>query len=254
MGLRLGIDIACRAAHQASLADMRGEFLWSGHSFRTTARGPDALWSSLPPDTDPSTVTVVMEPTRNAWVALAVWFRRRGARASSSCHRNARPTCAPTTPSTPRATGSTPVSLPACLCSIPTASTRSAALDRVMRCAVRRSSTPRWSSAAASRSCGWMPSSRSSDRAGTRPWAATSPTRPRCASWRRAMPIRTRSGAWGGRGSPGSSPVTHEGRGARPRPTSSWQQPSRRTHSGPANWTTRTSPRTSPSRPVSRWP
>ncbi len=79
MGLRLGIDIACRAAHQASLADARGEFLWSGHPFRTTARDLDALWSSLPPDTDPSTVTVVMEPTRNAWVALAAWFRRRGA-------------------------------------------------------------------------------------------------------------------------------------------------------------------------------
>lgn len=33
----------------------------------------------LPPDTDPSGLTVVMEPTRNAWVPLAAWFRRRGA-------------------------------------------------------------------------------------------------------------------------------------------------------------------------------
>ena len=34
----------------------------------------------LPPGTDPADVTVVMEPTRNAWVALAAWFRRQGAR------------------------------------------------------------------------------------------------------------------------------------------------------------------------------
>lgn len=79
MELRLGIDIACRAAHQASLADARGEFVWSGRSFRTTARDLDGLWSELPPGTDPSEVTVVMEPTRNAWVALAAWFRRHGA-------------------------------------------------------------------------------------------------------------------------------------------------------------------------------
>ena len=26
-----------------------------------------------------SSLTVVMEPTRNAWVPLAAWFRRRGA-------------------------------------------------------------------------------------------------------------------------------------------------------------------------------
>jgi transposase len=29
---------------------------------------------------DPAEVLVVMEPTRNAWVPLAAWFRRRGAR------------------------------------------------------------------------------------------------------------------------------------------------------------------------------
>ncbi len=79
MKLRLGIDIACRAAHQASLADERGEFVWSGRSFRTTARDLDDLWSRLPAGTAPAELTVVMEPTRNAWVALAGWFRRRGA-------------------------------------------------------------------------------------------------------------------------------------------------------------------------------
>lgn len=79
MHLRLGIDIACRAAHQASLADERGEFLWSGRSFRTRPSELESLWSMLPTGADHADVTVVMEPTRNAWVALAAWFRRRGA-------------------------------------------------------------------------------------------------------------------------------------------------------------------------------
>ncbi len=79
MGLRLGIDVACRAAHQASLADEQGEFAWSGHAFRTRAPDLELLWARLPIGTDPADVTVVMEPTRNAWVALAAWFRRQGA-------------------------------------------------------------------------------------------------------------------------------------------------------------------------------
>ena len=75
MILRLGIDIAVRAPHQASLADERGEVLWSGHRFRTTAADLERLWRRLPVDHDPGDVTVVMEPTRNAWVPLAAWFR-----------------------------------------------------------------------------------------------------------------------------------------------------------------------------------
>lgn len=75
----LGVDIACRAVHQASLADERGEFVWSGRRFRTSAKDLEALWAMLPAGVDPSAVTVVMEPTRNAWVPLAAWFRRQGA-------------------------------------------------------------------------------------------------------------------------------------------------------------------------------
>jgi transposase len=75
----LGIDIACRAAHQATLADARGEFIWSAHRFRTSAAELEELWARLPPGTSPAEVTVVLEPTRNAWVPLAAWFRRRGA-------------------------------------------------------------------------------------------------------------------------------------------------------------------------------
>lgn len=47
-----------------------------GHRFRTDPDELDKLWARLPEAVD---VTVVMEPTRNAWVALAAWFRRRGA-------------------------------------------------------------------------------------------------------------------------------------------------------------------------------
>lgn len=80
MQLRLGIDIACRAPHQASLADGSGQFIFAGHRFRTIVGELEKLWSMLPTETNASEVTVIMEPTRNAWVALAAWFRRRGAR------------------------------------------------------------------------------------------------------------------------------------------------------------------------------
>jgi transposase len=74
--LILGIDVACRAAHQATLTDERGEFVWSARKFRTTTQDLESLWSSLPGDGE---LTVVMEPTRNAWVPLASWFQLRGA-------------------------------------------------------------------------------------------------------------------------------------------------------------------------------
>jgi transposase len=79
VALRLGIDVACRAAHQASLADERGVFAWSGHRFHTTPDELERLWSKLPVGTIAAEVLVIMEPTRNAWVPLAAWFRRRGA-------------------------------------------------------------------------------------------------------------------------------------------------------------------------------
>lgn len=75
--IRLGIDIACRVTHQASCADEAGTLLWSGHRLRTDAGELEALWAKLPAAA--AEVMVVMEPTRNAWVPLAAWFRRRGA-------------------------------------------------------------------------------------------------------------------------------------------------------------------------------
>jgi transposase len=75
--VRVGIDIACRAAHRAACADQTGTIVWSGHQFRRRAEELEALWARLPGDA--TEVLVVMEPTRNAWVPLAAWFRRRGA-------------------------------------------------------------------------------------------------------------------------------------------------------------------------------
>jgi transposase len=77
MKIRLGIDVACRAAHQASCADEHGQMLFVGHRFHTDAGELEDLWNRLPQDSDE--VMVVREPTRDAWVALAAWFRRRGA-------------------------------------------------------------------------------------------------------------------------------------------------------------------------------
>lgn len=73
----LGIDVACRADHRASLADDRGEFVFSAWRFRTTPVDLERLWTKLPEGAE---VTVIMEPTRNAWVPLAAWLRARGAK------------------------------------------------------------------------------------------------------------------------------------------------------------------------------
>jgi transposase len=74
--VRLGIDVACRADHQASLTGADGEFLWSGWRFRTTPVDLEALWDRIPAG---AAVQVILEPTRNAWVPLAAWLAARGA-------------------------------------------------------------------------------------------------------------------------------------------------------------------------------
>lgn len=77
MKIRIGIDIACRAQHQAACADETGKILWGGYRFRTSAVDLEELWERIPQAEE---VMVVMEPTRNAWVPVAAWFRRRGAK------------------------------------------------------------------------------------------------------------------------------------------------------------------------------
>jgi transposase len=76
--LTLGIDVACRAAHQAALA-RDGAMVWKGRKFWTRPEDLERIWSALD-CVDPAELTVVLEPTRNAWIVVAEWFRRRGAR------------------------------------------------------------------------------------------------------------------------------------------------------------------------------
>lgn len=78
MALTLGIDVACRAAHQATLA-RDGKTVWRGRKFWTRPGDLGRLWDDLDLE-DPGELTVVLEPTRNAWIVVAEWFRRRGAR------------------------------------------------------------------------------------------------------------------------------------------------------------------------------
>jgi hypothetical protein len=77
LALRIGIDIACRASHRAACADSTGQLLWRNVRFQTRIADLEALWARIPEGEDD--ITVVMEPTRNAWVPLAAWFRRHGA-------------------------------------------------------------------------------------------------------------------------------------------------------------------------------
>lgn len=78
MSMTLGIDVACRAEHQATLV-IDGRPVWRGRKFLTRTTDLDRLWADLDLS-DPSDLSVVLEPTRNAWLVLAQWFRRRGAR------------------------------------------------------------------------------------------------------------------------------------------------------------------------------
>ena len=78
MAMTLGIDVACRAEHQATFA-VDGLPLWRGRKFLTRTSDLERLWVDLDV-ADPVELTVVLEPTRNAWLVLAQWFRRRGAR------------------------------------------------------------------------------------------------------------------------------------------------------------------------------
>ena len=75
--LMLGIDLACRAEHRASLADEAGKLLWQSRAFHSTRAELDALADSIGPNDG---LTVVLEPTRNAWVPVAAYFMARGAK------------------------------------------------------------------------------------------------------------------------------------------------------------------------------
>ena len=78
MAWTLGVDVAVRAAHQATFA-RDGATVWRGRKFWTRPAELERLWTDLDL-ADPGELTVVVEPTRNAWIVIAEWFRRRGAR------------------------------------------------------------------------------------------------------------------------------------------------------------------------------
>jgi len=73
----LGIDLAVRAAHVATLTNDQGEVIWSRRRFQSHPRDLAALSAAAGPAPE---LTVVMEPTRSAWVVVAAHFRATGAK------------------------------------------------------------------------------------------------------------------------------------------------------------------------------
>jgi len=65
----LGVDLAVRAAHVATLSDERGEVIWSRRRFTSHPDDLAALSAAVGPASE---LTVVFEPTRSAWW----WWRR----------------------------------------------------------------------------------------------------------------------------------------------------------------------------------
>lgn len=73
----LGIDLAVRAAHVATLTNDRGEVLFTRRRFYNRKADLVALGKAAG---SPQDLTVVMEPTRNAWVVVAAHFKAAGAK------------------------------------------------------------------------------------------------------------------------------------------------------------------------------
>lgn len=73
----LGIDLAVRAAHVATLTNDRGEVVWTRRRFRNAHDDLCALSDASGPVSE---LTVVMEPTRNSWVLVAAHFHAAGAK------------------------------------------------------------------------------------------------------------------------------------------------------------------------------
>ena len=73
----LGIDLAVRAPHIATLSDERGEVIWTKRRFSSHPKDLVAISRAAG---DPAQLTVVIEPTRSAWVVVAAHFRATGAK------------------------------------------------------------------------------------------------------------------------------------------------------------------------------
>ena len=57
-------------------ADLAAPTIASSWKFRTTTTDLDRVWAKIPVG---ASVTVILEPTRNAWVPLSAWLQARGA-------------------------------------------------------------------------------------------------------------------------------------------------------------------------------
>ena len=143
--MTLGIDVACRADHQATLA-IDGKVVWSGRS-----SSPTRLISS---GSGPTWTRPSRRVDRGGRADPQRVDRARRVVPPSRCPGGdgARPpsprTCAPTTPSTPRTTDSTRRSWPGCRCCTPKGCASSPATVPPSRCADWSSSAPPSSSAA----------------------------------------------------------------------------------------------------------
>jgi transposase len=73
----LGIDLAVRAPHVATLTDEHGKVVWAKRRFRNCRDDLTALSVAAGEADD---LTVVMEPTRNSWVLVAAHFQAAGAK------------------------------------------------------------------------------------------------------------------------------------------------------------------------------
>ncbi len=72
----LGVDLGIRATHVATLCNERGERVWSRRRFGNRRDELEALVGEIG---ECDELTVVMEPTRNAWVPVAAHFMAAGA-------------------------------------------------------------------------------------------------------------------------------------------------------------------------------
>ena len=87
----LGVDVACSAAHVATLADAAGRLVWSNHRFRTAATVElQRLWAQVPagprlqlgdgahPECVGAVDGLVQSPRRHSDLAAAPVCRRNG--------------------------------------------------------------------------------------------------------------------------------------------------------------------------------
>lgn len=138
----LGIDLACRAPHVASLADDQGRLVWTGRTFQSRVRDLEALWADL--GCDPGELTVVMEPTRIAWAPVAACFKSRGVKVVLVPTTQSADLRAYYSQRTKDDRRSTPPCWPGCRCCTPRGCAPTPVRDRRTHCVGRPNSASRW--------------------------------------------------------------------------------------------------------------